>query len=129
VSQRFGASVYRDSEVLSASPGRLVVITFDALLASMARARVGMALSKQEVTLQALDRSRMLLGELLGALNFERGGDIAAKLSGVYVFMLTELTTLGMRPNVATLDRLIVLIRELRGAFAQISHTPKAEVA
>jgi flagellar protein FliS len=129
VAQRFAASVYRESEVLAASPGRLVVITFDALLASMARARVGMALSKQEITLQALDKSRMLLGELLGALNFERGGDIAAKLSGVYVFMLTELTALGIRPNVATLDRLITLIRELRGAFAQIASTPKVEVA
>lgn len=123
------ASAYRETDILTAPAGRLVVITFDGLLASMARARVGIAMSNHEVTLAAVDKSRGLLCQLLVSLNRERGGEIAARLFSIYVFVLGELLEISMQPNLERLDRNVSLIRELRDAFNQIASTPKPQLS
>ncbi|MBI3568300.1 MAG: flagellar export chaperone FliS [Gemmatimonadetes bacterium] len=122
-------NAYRETEILSATPGRLVVLTFDGLLAALARARVGITMGNDDVRIAGFDKARLMLGELLAALDVERGGDIARQLSGLYVFLLSELVTLGVRPDVATLDRITGIVRELRDAFHQIADTPRREVA
>ena len=123
------ASAYRETEVLSAPPGRLVVITFDGLLVSMARARAGMVMASHEVTIGAIDKSRGLLCQLLVSLDRERGGEIATRLFSLYLFMLGELLELSMQPDVARLDRTVTLVRELREAFNQIVSHPKGQVS
>jgi len=123
------ANAYRENEVLAATPGRLVVITFDGALSALARARVGIALKNHEVTLAGLDKARGLVAELLITLNHEKGGDIAARLSALYAFVLQELTEIGIHPNVTRLDRNIGIVRELRDAFAEIASTRRSAVA
>jgi len=129
VSNATAANAYRKSEVLAASPGRLVVITFDALLGSMTRARAGATMSNPDITLPALERSRLLLGDLLASLDLQRGGEIARGLSAIYAFVLAELGSLGVAPSVTRLDRSIAIVQELRNAFAQIAHTQRTDVA
>jgi flagellar protein FliS len=123
------ASTYRTTEVLSAPPGRLVVITFDGLLVSLARARVGIAMSNHEVTLPAIDKARGLLCQLLVSLDRERGGEIAARLFSIYVFVLGELLEISVQPNLERLDRNVSLIRQLREAFDQVASQPKGFVS
>jgi flagellar protein FliS len=123
------AKAYRETDVLSAPPGKLVVITFDGLLAAMTRARVGIAMSNHEVTLPAIDKARALLCELLVSLDRERGGEIAARLFAVYVFLLTELLELSVKPDQGRLERNIALVGELRDAFNQIAAMPKPQVS
>lgn len=123
------ASAYRETEVLSAPPGRLVVITFDGLLVSMARARAGMVMASHEVTVGAIDKARGLLCQLLVSLDRDRGGEIAAQLFSLYLFILGELLELSMQPDIARLDRNVTLIRELREAFNQIAAQPRGPVS
>ena len=123
------AATYRETEVLSAPPGRLVVITFDGLLASMARARVGIAMSNHEVTLPAIDKARALLCQLLVSLDRDRGGDVAARLFSLYLFVLGELLEISIEPNLERLDRNVSLIRELREGFNQLASQPRALVS
>ena len=122
-------STYRDHELLSASPGQLVVITYDALLASLTRARVGCAMNSAEVTLPAIDRARALLGELLGSLDRDHGGALAMRLASIYAFLLGELQGMGAHPDVARLERHLCMVQELRDAFATITSPARANVA
>ena len=115
---------YREQECLSAPPGRLVVLTFDSLLAALTRARVGTETRSPELTARGVQQARDLLGELLATLDRERGGDIAASLASLYVFCLAQLqvgTGTGQR---APFDRLIALLSPIREAFAEISSAP-----
>jgi flagellar secretion chaperone FliS len=121
---------YRETEILSAAPERLLIITFDGLIAAMTRARVAAAASRSDVLFPALEKSRDILGELLASLDFNRGGAIARQLSSIYVFQLSQLQTMGMTPDVRMLERLTAQIRELRDAFAEIAaRVPQMEVA
>lgn len=117
------AQAYREAEVLTASPTRLVVITFDAILVALTRARSGFTMANSGVSLPALDKARVLLGDLLASLDRDRGGDLAARLASVYVFTLAELSELGVHPNLTRLDRVISMLRHLRDAFAEIAQS------
>ena len=123
-------NAYREAEVLSASSGRLLIITFDFLLAQMMRAKVGVEANRNDVVLPALDKSREAVGELLASVDPAKGGELAHRLVSLYVFVLSELVEIGRNPDAARLERNARIIRELRDAFAKAAEShPHAEVA
>ena len=111
---------YREMEVLSASPGQLVVILYDHLIASLRRARLGIEDTNVEQRVAYLDKSRAAVTELLVTLDEAKGGAIATNLRSLYSWILSELLDIGMRPDVHRLDKVIAIAGELRDAFAQI---------
>jgi flagellar protein FliS len=111
---------YRETAVLSATPGELVVMVYDHLLTSLLRARQSIAANNHETRLAEFSRARDAVAELLATLDRDKGGAVASQLSGLYTFFLRELATLGVQPDVARLDRVISMVRELREAFTAI---------
>ena len=99
------AARYRETEVLTATPGQLVVLLFDHLLVSLRRAKTAMANAEFELQGVQLEKSRNILTELLVTLDLERGGEIAVNLSALYSFLLGELVQVGVRADAARLGR------------------------
>lgn len=120
------ATRYRETEVLTATPGQLVVLLYDHLLLSLRRARVAMEARDADVQAECLDKARNVLTELLVTLDRERGGAVAVNLAALYSFLLGELVQVGIRADVARLDRVSHMIGELRDAFAQVATTSLA---
>jgi flagellar protein FliS len=124
------AARYREAEVLSASPAQLVVIVYEHLLINLRRARLQLAASDADARSESLERARAALTELLVSLNEEKGGDLAVRLRAIYVFFLSELSVLGVKPDAQRLDAIITLAGELHEAFAHVARTfPNAPVA
>jgi flagellar secretion chaperone FliS len=121
------ATRYRETEVLTATPGQLVVLLYDHLLLSLRRARTAMEARDSEAQGTSLEKARDVLTELLVTLDRERGGEVASNLAALYAFLLGELVEVGVRPDVKRLDRITHMIGELRDAFAQVSTTAVAE--
>ena len=121
------ASAYLETQVLSASPGQLVVMLYDHLLLQFRRARI--AIEKGDVAARqaALEKSRAVLTELLGTLDYQQGGEIARQLSGLYAFLLAELLDIGMHPKAERLDALSGIVTDLREAFDTIARQPTAQ--
>ena len=117
------ATRYRETEVLTATPGQLVVLLYDHLLVSLRRARAAMEARDAEAAGESLEKSRTVLTELLVTLDRERGGEVAANLAALYAFLLGELVQVGVRNDLARLDRVTHMLGELRDAFAQVSAT------
>jgi flagellar secretion chaperone FliS len=120
---------YRETEVLTATPGQLVVLLYDHLLVSLRRARVAMEARDVEVQGECLEKGRTVLTELLVTLDRERGGEVATNLGALYSFLLGELVQVGVRHDVRRLDRVTNMIGELRDAFAQLATSPAAMAA
>lgn len=112
---------YREAEILTAPPARLLIITYDALLAALARARMGITMQQHEMASGGFARARALLGELLATLDRRNGGELADRLASIYAFLLSELDSVALRGDVTRLERHAGLIRELRDAFAEIA--------
>jgi flagellar protein FliS len=117
------ATRYRETEVLTATPGQLVVLLYDHLLVSLRRARSAMAVHDTELQSESLEKARNVLTELFVTLDRERGGEVAANLGALYSFLLGELVQVGIRSDAARLDRVAHMIGELREAFAQVAST------
>ncbi len=111
------AANYRELEILSASPERLVVIVFDALVVQLERARIGTERNDLELQVAGLTKARAILGELLATLDFEKGGDVADRLAELYQFMLVELMDVGQRGDLAMMRRLASIASQLRDGF------------
>jgi flagellar protein FliS len=123
------SSAYRDMEVLSATPGRLVVIVYDYLIVSLRRAAIAIDTNNVELRIESLGRSRDALCELMGGLDMEKGGKIAKDLSGLYTFFMAELVDIGMAPDAKKLARIAAQVTDLREAFAQITASPAMSTA
>lgn len=118
------ASAYRDREVLTASPGRLVVLLFEHAHANLLRARRAVQTGNEEERVAAVGKARDVIMELLVTLNMEQGGEIAKNLRSLYAFVLSELSDVARRRDGARLESCIQVISELHGAFAAIATEP-----
>jgi flagellar protein FliS len=115
------ANAYREREVMTATPARLVVIVYDHVLANLFRARATTGTDKLELRLEALTKARAGIMELLTTLDVEKGGDMAKNLRGIYGFVFTQLMDEARRPDLKRLDRITNVVGELREAFATIA--------
>ncbi|MEO6878086.1 MAG: flagellar export chaperone FliS [Gemmatimonadaceae bacterium] len=122
------ATAYREREVLTASPARLVVIVYDHVLANLHRARVARDANRASISLEAISKARDGIAELLVTLDVERGGAIARNLQSLYTFMLTEMVD-GTRVDARRLERITGMVSDLREAFASIATDGTARVS
>jgi flagellar protein FliS len=116
------AATYREREVKTATPGRLLVLLFDHVIANLARATVAHQNNLGEHRLEAVAKARDGVVELLASLDVERGGAIAVQLKSLYAFVLTQLSDAGSRFDERKIARLSGIMSELRDAFATIAN-------
>ena len=119
------ANVYREREILTASPEKLVVITFDHILVNLRRARLAIEAGNIELRAQSLGKAREGVMELWMSVDLERGGDVAANLHALSSFAVRELLDVGRTRELAKLDSVVKVIGNLREAFATIAADPK----
>lgn len=114
------AAAYRHREVAAATPGRLLLMVYDHILANLARATVAHNNKLIEARVEAVAKARDGISELVAALDMEKGGALAGQLNALYSFILAELVDAGLKFDEAKISRLAGMIRELRDAFAVI---------
>ena len=110
---------YREMELRSAPPERLVVFVFEQLVINLERARIAMERNEIELRVTSLRRARGLVGELMATLDFEQGGQIATQLADLYQYMLYELVDIGQRGDEVTLRKLVKIATSLRDGFSE----------
>lgn len=124
------AAQYQEVAVRSAAPGQLVVMVYDHLLLNLRRASLSIEQGNIDLRLTSFDRARQALGELMSTLDHEHGGEMARQLNALYTFVLGELSDLGFHPELGRLERITLILSELREAFAKIAQHPSVrEVA
>ncbi|GAB3286044.1 flagellar export chaperone FliS [Parahaliea aestuarii] len=115
------ARVGVESDVLSASPHRLIEMLFDGALSAIRTARLqlengdrgakGLAISK------ALD---IVNNGLLAALDEEQGGDIAAQLAAIYYYVGRLLLKANLHDDDDSLAEAGRLLEDIASAWRQI---------
>ena len=127
MSYAHAAGAYREREILTASPAKLVVIIFDHLLVNLRRAKLAHEARNVEARVEAVCKAREAVMELLASTDVERGGEIAQNLRSLYVFLFNELLVMGHSPDAVRLQKITDTVMNLREAFATIAATPVAE--
>jgi flagellar secretion chaperone FliS len=114
------AARYRDAELLTATPGQLVVLLYDKMLLTLRRARVACETRHIEERCELLLKAADMITELRVTLDHEHGGAISTQLDALYAFMLRELYDANRRQDAAKIDVVLRIAGELRDAFAAV---------
>lgn len=117
------AQEYRKNAVLGASPAGLVVMLYDGALRFIEAGRAAMRAKDLVRQNESLQRAQRIVSELLGTLDHDRGGEIAANLARLYHYVLSGLVEANLYDREAPLDAASATLRELREAWAQIAAT------
>jgi flagellar protein FliS len=113
--------------VADASPARLVQITFEHILSHLATAqgcmqRIQGNLPWREVKAKgaAIGKAVRLIGHLDASLNMEQGGQIAANLHNLYLYMLGRLTEANVANDARIVSEVAALVHKIKSSWDQI---------
>lgn len=83
-------AAYASTSVLSADPVTLTTMLFDGALKAIRKAKLQHEIQNRQGYLDAIERSSLIIGELLASLDMSQG-EIPERLSGIYAFCLRRL--------------------------------------
>jgi len=110
---------YQENQVITASPGQLLVMTYDGALRFLRQAREAAKEGREtDRTYNVLKTTNLLL-DLCGSLNHEASQELAASLMGLYRYMLDRLVEVEQNGNVGAIDEVERLLMSLRDAWAE----------
>jgi flagellar protein FliS len=111
-----------NTSVESASPHKLVLMLYDALLKHMRIAKLHIERAETAQKAAAISKAITLIDQGLRlGLDLERGGSIATQLLALYDYSTQRLLHANMHNDIAALDEIIQLIEPIRSAWATIN--------
>ena len=107
----------RASQAVVADKVELIQMLFDGLLESMVTARGHIERGAIEEKNKSLIRAGRIVIGLQGALDFERGGDLANNLNELYGYVTRRLLHVNARNDLDALEEIFGLMNEIRSAW------------
>ena len=124
------AKVGMETSVISASPHKLIVMLYDGALVAIKSAASHMAAGRIVEKGAAISKALDIINNgLRASLDKKAGGDIAANLDALYVYMTERLLTASLQNKTALLEEVQTLLLDLRDAWSQIGEKPAAPVS
>ena len=114
---------YRETQIKTATPGKLILMMYDGAIKNLNQALQDMddEHRRYDSISNSLIKAQDIIAELMISLDFERGGEIAKNLFGLYVFMNRRLLDGNIKKDKAPLEEVRTLLMELRSAWAEVA--------
>lgn len=131
-----GSNTYRDQQILTASPARLVAMLYEAAITSLRRAIKAIEDGDIRARWAANSRAVDIIEHLSMTLDTEQGGQIASDLERLYPFMIRHLIDVDVHNDPAPAREVIALLeplyeswRTLERRMVQGAETPATETS
>jgi flagellar protein FliS len=108
---------YRESAILTAPPEQLVIRLYDGIHRFLLQSAAAMREGRIAESGERMGRATAIIDELQCTLDMS-AGQVAERLSGIYVFCRRHLAEGLSERDPEKLERVDALLRELREAFA-----------
>ena len=120
---------YKNQELMTASPARLVVMLYDRAIYSLNDAINAIEAGDIERRWKSNKNANEVITHLAMTLDFEKGGQIAQNLNDLYRFMLRTLVNVDVRNDPQPARDAIKLLEPLRQSWDQIAKGNDAAAA
>lgn len=114
-----GYQAYQEMSILTAPPERLLLMLYEGLIKNVARAREAIAEGDADTRRASLRKARDIVTELMTALNFEIGGEIAVNLHRLYRYINGRLIQADITPTDEPLEHAMRVIDILNDAWVK----------
>lgn len=116
------ANKYKSLEVNSSNRLKVVVMIYDAAIASLKHAVLCHRKNDLVKRNQFISRTQFIVQELNNALDLRNGRDIASSLRKIYFFVNRYLSELINDNDIRKAERVLTILTKLREAWEEISN-------
>jgi flagellar protein FliS len=120
-----GAAVYKkvgtQSAAEYANPHRLIQMLFDGAIEKMLIARNNMERGDIKAKGENINWAIRIIGGLQASLDKDKGGEVAATLSSLYIYIVEKLSEANVKNDVTKLDESIAIIKNIKEGWDGIS--------
>ena len=103
---------YKETQIKTATPGKLILMMYDGAIRNLNQALQDMddEHRRYDSISNSLIKAQDIIAELMISLDFERGGEIAKNLFGLYVFMNRRLLDGNIQKDKVPLEEVKTLL-------------------
>jgi len=112
---------YKKAQVQTANQGKLIVMMYDGAVKFMRSAVESIKHKKYDQAHKNIVRAEDIITELLLALDYDKGGEIAKKLASLYIFFNQQLLEANIAKSAEPIETVVKLMSELRESWDKIS--------
>jgi len=115
------SDAYKQQSILTAPPGRLVVMLYDGCLRFLFQSAYAMREGNKSQSLERMRRAEAIIDELRVTLDHDKGGEIASNLDALYGFSRSHLLKAWTEQDPGKIEEVSTIMTDLRDAWAQIA--------
>ena len=119
------SSAYRVIAGHSATPVHMVVMLYEQLIKDLQRALTAVEKHDVEARSRELGHALLVLGQLQGTINHERGGEVAGNLDRFYFLLRADLVEAQFKVAPYLLQKHVKSLIDLREAWLQVERAEK----
>ncbi len=115
-------NAYRETNIKTASQGKLVLMLYTEAVRQMETAVSALESAKPQIDQinNALIKAQDIITELMVSLDFDRGGEIAKNLYSLYIFFNRELMLANVKKDAEPVKSIIIMMKDLKDAWQQV---------
>lgn len=114
-------NLYQQNSVMVESPVKLVEMLYEGILRFCAQTKRYMEAQDIEKKIYYINRTTDIFTELLNTLDYEKGGDVAVYLTGLYTHQIKLLTQANVTNDTAKIDIVMNVARGLLEAWREVN--------
>lgn len=111
---------YREEHVSGLSQKELILMLYDGAIKFSSAARDAIEKKDFATSYISIVKARDIVTELLCILNVEQGGDVAANLQRLYIYVIGRLTEANFTHEIPLLDNVLTVLGNLRSGWAEL---------
>ena len=113
------ADSYKETQIMTATPGKLIVMLYEGAIKfiNLALGCLDKKHTGFEKASNYIIKSQDIVTELMVSLDFDKGGQIAKNLFGLYLYMNRRLIEANIQKDTAILNEVKGLLSDLRAAW------------
>ena len=117
--EQMGVHAYRKTDVITADPRKLVILCYEAAIRNLQVAKAKFLTNEYEARAKAIQNTLDIISELRGALNFEKGGEIATNLDALYRFWTAHILMANRRRDLIALEQVVAMLEDIKSALEE----------
>ncbi|EJF02245.1 flagellar export chaperone FliS [Liquorilactobacillus mali] len=117
---RRAKDVYLGSQILGASPEKLVIFLYEGAIKSLKRAEFALDNSDNKSAHHELVKAQDIINELKQSINQEVAGELPTNLVSLYDFMLNELVKANLGKDKGTIGPVVDMLSELLESWQEV---------
>ena len=118
---------YQKTAVTTASREQILLLLYEGAIRFVKQAIVAMQEKRIAEKGRTISRATAIISELMATLDFKVGGDLAADLENLYIFMIDKLIEGNIENRVECLQHVESLLTTLYSAWKDIVENPRPD--